>query len=102
MLKNNKLISQYFNERSVNNIYKILPLYEEKNTTLESYISSLLFELYGLEECIDYNLSEFVTLVAVISKLKDESLKENNKYVIKREVFKAIEISKSLSTKVVK
>lgn len=102
MIRNEKLLEQYFKERSVNSIYKILPLYEEKNVNLESYIESLLFELDGLSTCIDYNLSEFVTLVAVISKLQNESQKSDNKLVVKREVFKAIDISKSISTKVVK
>lgn len=102
MIKNDKMLELYFKEKSVNNIFKILPLYEEKNDNLESYISSLVFELSGLQDCIDYELTDFVTLIATVSNLKNESLKHNNKDIIKREVFKAIDISKSLSSKMVK
>lgn len=101
MIKDNKRLEKYFSEKNVNSIYKILPLYEESNDNLDSYISSLLIELNGLESYIDFQLQEFITLLAIISGIKTEVTKANNKLVIKREVFKAIEISKLLATKVV-
>ena len=35
------------------NIFKILPLYEEKSDTLVDYLSSLLFKLEGMKHVID-------------------------------------------------
>lgn len=101
MIKDNKRLVEYFEVKNVNSIFKILPLYEEDNANLDSYISSLIIELDGLESYINYRLSEFVTLIAVISSLQNETKKTANQDTVKREVFKAIEISKSLASKMV-
>ncbi|QGJ85034.1 hypothetical protein [Lactococcus phage P1048] len=101
MIKDNKRLVEYFEVKNVNSIFKILPLYEENNANLDSYISSLIIELDGLESYINYKLSEFVTLIAVISSLQNETKKTANQDIVKREVFKAIEISKSLASKMV-
>lgn len=101
MINDKNRLEKYFKERNVNSIYKILPLYEENNPNLLSYISSLLTELYGLERCIEIDNQEFITLVAIISGLHIEARKSDNKEVIKREVFRAISISKTLADKVV-
>ena len=101
MINNDKMLELYFKEKSVNNIFKILPLYEEQNDNLHSYVSSLTLELCGLQNCISSDYTELITLIAVLSNLENESLKDDNKSVIKREVFKAIDISKSLSDKMV-
>lgn len=101
MIKDNKKLVEYFEVKNVNSVFKILPLYEENNANLDSYISSLIIELDGLESYINYKLSEFVTLIAVISSLQNETKKTANQDIVKREVFKAIEISKSLASKMV-
>ncbi|AHC94253.1 hypothetical protein T548_0176 [Lactococcus phage phiL47] len=101
MIKDNKRLVEYFEVKNVNSVFKILPLYEENNANLDSYISSLIIELDGLESYINYKLSEFVTLIAVISSLQNETKKTANQDIVKREVFKAIEISKSLASKMV-
>lgn len=101
MIKNNERLNNYFNNRAINSIYKILPLYEESNENLDSYISSLLIEINGLENFISCEYDEFVTLLAILSSIQKETLLEDNKTVIKREVFKAIEVSKTLASKVV-
>lgn len=98
---NKEKLEKYFNDRNVNSIYKILPLYEESNESLDSYISSLLIELNGLSDCIDDNHQEFTTMIAILSGIKREILKSDNKNTVKREVFKAIEVSKLLAIKVV-
>lgn len=101
MIKDSKRLEKYFSEKNVNSIYKILPLYEEENANLEAYISSLLIELYGLESCIDCEYQEFVTLIATISGIQNEASQADNKAVVKREVFKAIEVSKALAVRMV-
>lgn len=101
MIKDNKRLVEYFEVKNVNSVFKILPLYEENNANLDSYISSLIIELDGLESYINYELSEFVTLIAVVSSLQHETKKTANQDIVKREVFKAIEISKSLASKMV-
>lgn len=101
MIKDNERLNKYFNEKIVNSVYKILPLYEENNDNLDSYISSLLIELNGLESFINCDYHEFVTLLAIVSGIQNESVIKDNKATIKREVFKAIEVSKTLASKVV-
>lgn len=97
----NKKLKKYFSDKNVNSIYKILPLYEESNENLDSYITSLLIELDGLDECINSEHHEFITMTATLYGIKKEVKKSDNKSTIKREVFKAIEISKLLAEKVV-
>ena len=56
MIKDNKKLVEYFEVKNVNSVFKILPLYEENNANLDSYISSLIIELDGLESYINYKL----------------------------------------------
>ena len=37
----------------INSVYKILPLYEERNIGIKTYVESLLFELHGLSNMVD-------------------------------------------------
>lgn len=97
MIKDNQKLVIYLNS-IINNVFKILPLYEEGNTGLETYIESLLFELYGLEVAISLdNVYEYVSLLSNLESVKKEITKEDSKKsVIKREVFKCINIIKNM------
>lgn len=89
----------YLDNMLIDNIYKILPLYEEQNVGLEKYISSLLIELYGFEVMFDVQDVEYVSLVANLEGIKIEVMKPMNKKIVKREVFRCMDIIKKLSEK---
>lgn len=97
MIEDNYKLKTYLN-CLVNSVFKILPLYEEKNVGVEIYVDSLLFELYGLKEAIKIDCSyEYVSLLSTLESVKIEmSLENPKKSVIKREIFKSINIIKNM------
>lgn len=101
MIKDSENLNIYLNNL-VNRIFKILPLYEEENEGVSRCIDSLVFELNGLEELIPKNLaSDYVSLLSTLLSVKKEvGRKENQKKIIKREVFKCINITKNISDKI--
>lgn len=98
MIKRDR-IKVYLDTLLTDNIYKILPLYEEENHGLEKYVSSLLIELYGFEKMFNVDEVEYVSLVANLEGIKIEITKPSNKKVVKREVFRCMDIVKKLSNK---
>jgi hypothetical protein len=85
----------------VNSVFKILPLYEESNVGLEIYVESLLFELYGLDKVVEVEQSyEYISLLSTLESVKLEVAKEESKKtVVKREVFKCINVIKNMVAK---
>lgn len=96
MLENRDRLLFYL-DTLINSVFKILPLYEERNDGIQTYIESLLFELYGLDKVFDIKDSyEYVSVLSILESIKEEVAKENSKKrVIKREVFKCINIIKN-------
>lgn len=96
MLENRDRLLFYL-DALINSVFKILPLYEERNDGIQTYIESLLFELYGLDKVFDIKDSyEYVSVLSILESIKEEVAKENSKKrVIKREVFKCINIIKN-------
>ena len=81
----------------VNRFFKILPLKEEGEDTLQEYMESLLMELLGfrkLSQAVE-NDNDFVTLVSILQYLVDNPDVEIRR--VKREVFRAISICNKLS-----
>lgn len=78
-----------------NMIFKILPLYEESSETLEEYLDSLCFELYGLKHVIE-NLPHnewHVKTLATLEAIKNEiPLDFDDTKKIKKEVFKMLSL----------
>lgn len=99
-MDSNKLL--YYLESTINSVFKILPLYEEKSVGIKTYVDSLLFELYGLEKNIDIDISsEYISLLSTLESIKTElDCNEDKKSVIKREVFKCINIIKNMTAKI--
>lgn len=97
MLENRDRLLFYL-DALINSVFKILPLYEERNDGIQTYIESLLFELYGLDKVFDIKDSyEYVSVLSILESIKEEVAKENSKKrVIKREVFKCINIIKNI------
>lgn len=78
-------------EALINKVYKILPMYEEENKNLRSYLQSLEREMSGCYQlyksvCDD---AQFLSLISIVSYLHTE---EYTQQVCKQEVFKAIHI----------
>lgn len=108
---NDKMLEEYFNNM-VNSVYKILPLFEERNEGLFKHIQSLTYELNGLPYLdfvsVDY---QYITLLATLESMSDDALimsldasiseEEYKKSLelIRREVFKCINIVNNLASK---
>ena len=89
-----ELAFNYF-KTLVNRFFKILPIRENEETTLGTYMRSLQVELLGsgsLIQELDYD-SDFLTLASILQYLIDNDLSTKE---VKREVFKAISICNKL------
>lgn len=100
MIEDNKRLAIYL-DVTVNNVFKILPLYEEGNVGLDANVESLLSELISLKKVVKIEFSyEYISLLATLTTVKDEIIKEDSQHsVIKRELFKSIDIIKKMVTK---
>jgi hypothetical protein len=91
-----------YTELLVPRFFKILPLFEEKNEGLFSYIQSLIFELNGLYWTIESLQKEgnFLLLLATLESISDEVLMydEESQVIIRREVFRCIDVIKQLKS----
>ncbi|UGO46279.1 hypothetical protein PQE74_gp196 [Bacillus phage vB_BanS_Chewbecca] len=97
MINDNSKLIVYLNS-VVNSVFKILPLFEEKNIGVDTYIESLLFELYGLNEAVNVEHSyEYISLLSTLESVRTEIGKEiSRKATVKREIFKCINIIKNM------
>ncbi len=100
MIHNNDKLVVYLNTL-VNSVFKILPLYEEENVGVITYIESLLFELYGLDKAVEVKHGhEYISLLAILESVRMEvSKKKSKKQTVKREVFKCINVIKNIVEK---
>lgn len=92
------ILRNYF-RNLVDLFFKILPLKESGEESLNTYMQSLQSELLGCKELIDaiHNDSMFLTLVSILQYLIDNP--ECDVRVVKREVFRAISICNKLKSK---
>lgn len=92
---NDDLLNKYF-DRLVSKVFKLLPLKEEENPTLSSYLESLILELYGGKELINHlqENPEYLTLLMSLESLNSV----NNMIMYKKEIFKCINIIKKLQS----
>ena len=100
MIENKERLKVYLNS-VINSVFKILPLYEEENVGVETYVESLLFELHGLDKVVEIEHSfEYISLLSTLESVKIEVVKDNSKKsTVKREIFKCINIIKNMVTK---
>lgn len=99
MIKSDSVMFNSYLTSLVDRIFKILPLYEEKNEGLVRYIDSLVFELQGLETVItDMSFdTDYIILLATMRSLESESKTLTAKTsTVKREVFKCINLVKRI------
>ena len=83
----------------VNRFFKILPIREDGENSLETYMRSLQAELLGCKELIVaiHDDPLFVSLLNILQYLIDNP--ECSLAVVKREVFRAISICNKLKAK---
>ena len=79
----------------VNKFFKILPMKESNEPSLDEYMQSLQVELIGCEGVIDklHCDAMYLTLIAILQYMIEEECEVR---VVKREVFKAISLCKKL------
>ena len=82
----------------INQFYKILPIKESGEPTLEKYMEGLLRELLGtseLIEALEYD-AQYMSLVAILQYMIDH---ECDVSIVRSDVFKAIGILKRMREK---
>lgn len=93
----NKVLKNYL-DTLVNNFFKILPIKESEEDTLDEYMKSLQIELIGCNSLLE-NTNYDSALLSLISILQYLIEHDCSVQVVKREVFKAISICKRLKKK---
>lgn len=92
------ILHNYF-KRLVNQFFKILPMRENSEETLTTYMQSLQTELLGCQSFIVaiHNDSDYLTMLSILQYLIDHPDCSVSK--VKREVFRAISICNKLRAK---
>lgn len=95
---NNELVHSYF-KSLVNSFFKVLPMFENGESSLPTYLDSLQSELLGCGSFIPELEREpqFLSLIAILQYIMDNPEEPVKK--VRREVFKAISICNQLKTK---
>lgn len=92
---NQSLLPKYFHSL-INRFFKILPMRESSEATLQTYMCSLRAELLGCSHLIPDigDSASYITLLSILQYLIDNH--NEPVPVIKREVFRAINICSKL------
>lgn len=90
-----EVLRNYF-KRLVNHFFKILPMRENEEESLTTYMQSLQLELLGCQSLIPSigEDSNFLTILSILQYLIDNP--NCNITTVKREVFRAISICNKL------
>lgn len=90
-----KFLHNYF-RTLVNNFFKVLPMRENNEDSLPTYMRSLQLELIGCKELIEAIQDDpsYLTLLAILQYLIDNP--ECKVSEVKREIFRAISICNKL------
>lgn len=76
-------------------VFLPLPFYEEKYEKLDEYFDSLLLQIYGLNQVLDYN-EKVIEVAALLEGARIESKKENcNDKVYRKAILDAFNLVKS-------
>ena len=92
------VLNNYF-RALINLFFKILPIWESGESTLETYMRSLQAELLGCKELIDVIHDDhlFLSLISILQYLIDNPSLEVS--TVKREIFRAISICNKLKAR---
>lgn len=93
----NEMVEKYLNGL-VNQFFKILPIKESGEPSLNEFMRSFQVELLGFKQLMTEigNDSMYLTLLSILQFLIDNDC---DTHIVKREVFKAISICKKLQKK---
>lgn len=93
-----KVLNNYF-RTLINLFFKILPIWESGESSLETYMRSLQTELLGCKELIEAIHSDplFLSLISILQYLIDNPTCDVP--TVKREVFRAISICNKLKAR---
>ena len=93
-----EILHNYF-RTLVNHFFKILPIREQNEESLTTYMKSLQAELLGCKELVNaiQNDASYLTLLSILQYLIDNP--ECTVREVKREVFRAISICNQLKAK---
>lgn len=83
----------------VDRLYKILPLYEERNQGLFRYVQSLIFELEGFSDRYPDigSMPDFESVMNTLEEISNQSISFSaDEKLIKSEVFRIIGIIKKI------
>lgn len=88
------IILDEYKARLTGKIFKLLPMKEEGSKTWDIYLESLLSEMVGNKEMIEElrNNAEFLSLLGTLEGI----LGEDDVDIVRREVFKALDILKKM------
>jgi hypothetical protein len=89
----NKQVISYL-EKLTNRVFKVIPMSEEKSTTLEKYVDSIVRELFGNSQIVFRD-----ELLAIVGTLK--GLDYDNHRNLRSDIFKVIEIISRTKDRVV-
>jgi len=93
---NDRVVDKYF-KRLVGRFFKILPMKENKEDTLDEYMRGLQIELIGITNLLPpmQTDADYLSLMAILQYLIDTP--DCGLKTVKREVFTAIPICKAIS-----
>ena len=93
-------LSNYF-RNLVNRFFKILPIRENNEQSLATYMESLQLEILGCQSLVVdmYDDPDYIILLSILQYLIDNP--DSKVQVVKREVFKAISICNKLKARYV-
>lgn len=97
MSQNITINDKYF-ENLVKRIFRVLPMLEAEDATVERYVNSLTIELCGLVTMIEGSEERKSKLITVASTLRyiQYNYSEIEHSVYKREIFKCIRLIKDM------
>lgn len=90
---NKNHVVEYLNSLK-NNIFKILPLYEENNKYIISYIQSLKFEIENIDDILSakFNGEWYIKTIGVLNGLLKECNNKDNLSFVKKEIFSLLKV----------
>ena len=91
------LVSNYL-DALINRFFKILPIKESGEDTLNKYLESLLREMIGFNDLISFiNYDDrYLTLLSIVQYLIENDVEVD---IVKADVFRAINILKKIQRK---
>ena len=94
-------ISDYF-DKLVNRFFKILPMKEQGENSLSTYIRSMQIEMFGFDSLFNEFKTDnsYITLLSILQYLADNP--DADVKDVRREVFRAISICKKTSERLSK